>query len=71
MEENKEIEFNLNFGSSYQRVKFNMVYYSLLNKGKWILNMSNVKALKILHKKYPEISIRELREILEGLRYGF
>ena len=64
------MDFNLNFDSPYEKVKFNIVYYFLSNKGKWMLDMSKIKLLKILHKKYPEVSIRELKEILEEVRYG-
>jgi hypothetical protein len=41
-----------------------MVKNCLLGKGNWILKMSNVKAIKFLHKKYPNISIKEIKEIL-------
>jgi hypothetical protein len=55
---NKNPQFN------YKVINFNMVKNCLLGKGNWILKMSNVKAIKFLHKKYPNISIKEIKEIL-------
>ena len=56
---NKNPQFN------YKLINSNMIKEIWLSgKGNWILEMSNVNAIKFLHKQYPNIPIKEIKEIL-------